>query len=239
MTVTGEALRELHRIHRQLADLRSRIERGPRQIKAGESSVRKLELETEQAKESLKRARMTADEKQLHLKSREDRIEELRTQLNGASSNKEFQTLKNQIAADEQANLVMQDEVLEALEKIDELAGKLTASNNSLTTVQVETAKISKRVEGEQGKLDSELRRVQAELLEAEENLPEDIRNDYHRMAKARGEGALSQVDGEVCGGCFQTLTTQMMNLLYLSKPIFCPNCGAMMYLAEGRKVGD
>ncbi|MDP6556857.1 MAG: phospholipase [Pirellulaceae bacterium] len=239
MTVTGEALRELHRIHRQLADLRSRIERGPRQIKAGESSVRKLKLETEQAKESLKRARMTADEKQLHLKSREDRIEELRTQLNGASSNKEFQTLKNQIAADEQANLVMQDEVLEALEKIDELAGKLTAGNDSLTTVQVETAKISKRVEGEQGNLESELRRVQTELLEAEENLPEEIRNDYHRMAKARGEGALSQVDGEVCGGCFQTLTAQMMNLLYLSKPIFCPNCGAMMYLAEGRQVGD
>jgi hypothetical protein len=133
----------------------------------------------------------------------------------------------------------MQDEVLEALEKIDELAGKLTAGNDSLTTVQVETAKISKRVEGEQGNLESELRRVQTELLEAEENLPEEIRNDYHRMAKARGEGALSQVDGEVCGGCFQTLTAQMMNLLYLSKPIFCPNCGAMMYLAEGRQVGD
>ena len=105
MTVTGESLRELHRIHRQLTDLRSRIDRGPRQVVAGESSVRKLELETVQAKESLKRARMTADEKQLHLKSREDRIEDLRAKLNGASSNKEFQTLKDQIAADEQANL--------------------------------------------------------------------------------------------------------------------------------------
>jgi len=239
MTVTGEALRELHRIHRQLTDLRSRIERGPRQIKAGVSSVRKLELETEQAKESLKRARMTADEKQLHLKSREDRIEDLRTKLNAASSNKEFQTLKDQIAADEQANLVMQDEVFEALEKIDELAGQLSASNDSLTTVQVETAKISNRVESEQGKLESELERVQAELSEAEKNLPEEIRSDYDRMAKARGEDALAQVDGEVCGGCFQTLTTQMMNLLYLSKPIFCQNCGAMMYIAEGRRVGD
>jgi predicted nucleic acid-binding Zn-ribbon protein len=239
MTVTGEALRELHRIHRQLTDLRSRLERGPRQVLAGESSVRKLELEAVQAKESLKRARMTADDKQLHLKSREDRIEDLRTKLNGASSNKEFQTLKDQIAADEQANLVMQDEVFEALEKIDELAAKLTTCNDSLSTVQIETAKTSTRVKSEQGQLESELARVQAELLEAEKGLPEEISGDYHRMAKARGEGALSQVDGEVCGGCFQTLTTQMMNLLYLSKPIFCPNCGAMMYLAEGRKVGD
>ena len=239
MTITGEALRELHRIHRQLTDLRSRLERGPRQIKAGESSVRKLELEAGQAKEALKRARVAADEKQLHLKIREDRIEELRTKLNGASSNKEFQTLKDQIAADEQANLVMQDEVFEALEKIDELSAKLTASNESLTTVQIETAKISTRVDSEQGKLNSELERVQAELVEAEKNLPEEIKGDYDRMTKARGEGALSQVDGDVCGGCFQTLTTQMMNMLYLSKPMFCPNCGAMMYLAEGRDIGD
>jgi len=239
MTVTGEALRELHRIHRQLTDLRSRIERGPRQVKAGNSSVRKLELETEQAKESLKRARITADEKQLLLKSREDRIEDLHTKLNGASSNKEFQTLKNQIAADEQANLVMQDEVFEALEKIDELAAKLTTCNDSLTTVQVETAKTRTRVESQQGTLESELARVQAELSAAEKNLPEEISDDYQRMANARGEGALAQVDGEVCGGCFQTLTTQMMNLLYLSNALFCPNCGAMMYLAEGRQVGE
>lgn len=239
MAVTGEALRELHRIHRQLTDLRSRLERGPRQIKAGESSVRKLELEVEQAKEALKRSRMTADEKQLQLKSREDRIEDLRTKLNGANSNKEFQTLKDQIAADEQANLVMQDEVFEALEKIDELTGKLAACNESLATVRTETAKISSRVESEQGNLESELQRVQAELVEAEKNLPSDIRSDYDRMAKARGEGALAMVEGEVCGGCYQTLTTQMLNTLYLSKPVFCPNCGAMMYLAEGRKIGD
>jgi len=239
MTVTGEALRELHRIHRQLTDLRSRIDRGPRQIKAGEASVRKLELEVEQAKESLKRARVTADDKQLQLKSREDRVEELRTKLNGANSNKEFQAFKDQIAADEQANLVMQDEVFEALEKIDELNGKLKSCNESLATVQAETAKISERVRGEENKLNAELERVQAELVEAEKNLPADIKSDYLRMAKARGEGALAMVDGEVCGGCFQTLTTQMMNLLYLSKPLFCPNCGAMMYLAEGRRIGD
>ena len=65
-------------------------------------------------------------------------------------SHRNIKTLKDQIAADEQANLVMQDEAFEALEKIDELAGRLSASNDSLTTVQVETTKISNRVESEQ-----------------------------------------------------------------------------------------
>ena len=60
---------------------------------------------------------------------------------------------------------------------------------------------------------------------------------EYDRVATARGEAALAQVDGEVCGSCYQTLTTQMMNVLYLSKPLFCKSCGALLYLPEDTSV--
>src|SRR5438045_699449 len=39
MSFTAAALRELHRIHRQLADLRERLDRGPKQIKARQGAV--------------------------------------------------------------------------------------------------------------------------------------------------------------------------------------------------------
>ena len=42
MAVSAAALRELHRIHRQLADLRERSDRGPKQIKARESNLGRL-----------------------------------------------------------------------------------------------------------------------------------------------------------------------------------------------------
>jgi hypothetical protein len=38
-------LETLHRIHRQLADLRERQERGPRQVKAREANAAKLDAE--------------------------------------------------------------------------------------------------------------------------------------------------------------------------------------------------
>ena len=37
--VGTDVLRTLHRIHRQLTDLKGRLERGPKQIRAGEASV--------------------------------------------------------------------------------------------------------------------------------------------------------------------------------------------------------
>ena len=42
MSVTAAALRELHQIHQQLAELRDRLERGPKQVRAREANVAQL-----------------------------------------------------------------------------------------------------------------------------------------------------------------------------------------------------
>jgi predicted nucleic acid-binding Zn-ribbon protein len=239
MSVTANALRELHRIHKQLTDLRGRVERGPKQIAGSEATVRRMQLEVEQLKEAYQKARVISDDKQLQLKHREGKIEDLQNKLNQASSNKEYQAFKDQIAADLQANLVLQDEILEALEKIDELEAKVAAAQAGYAHASEEAAKVKHRVESEQAGLEAELVRVQAELKVAETNLPADLKANYDRVAKVRGEEALAEVDGEVCGGCYQMLTPNMMNELYLSQAVFCKSCGALLYLPESRGVGE
>src|SRR5579871_4583926 len=99
MPATTNVLRDLHRIHQQLGDLRDRMERGPKQIKAREGNVARLEAELNQAKANAKAARVAADQKQLLLKTGENKIADLKTKLNQASSNREYQALRDQIAA--------------------------------------------------------------------------------------------------------------------------------------------
>jgi uncharacterized protein len=235
MNISAEALRELHRIHRQLTDLRDRHERGPKQVAAVDANVKKMELDLEQAKDAAKKTRILADQKQLQLKGREDKITELKGKLNQASSNREFQALKEQIGADEQANSVLSDEILEALEKIDQLQAAVKSADENLKKARDEGVKVKQKVESERSVIEAELARVQVNLAEAETKLPPDIKLFYDRIAKARGEGALAQIDGEVCGNCFQTVTTQTMNELYLSRPVFCQGCGCLLYLPEDR----
>ncbi len=238
MTVTATALRELHRIHRQLSDLRSRLGRGPKQIRAGENRVAVAETEFNTAKQTQTAAKIASDDKQLQLKQREDRIEDLKAKLNTANSNKEYQTLKEQIAADLQANSVLSDEILEMLDKIENQQAELTKLHDEMDGAGAELAKVRGRVDGEREGLESELNRVTEELKQVETSLPVDFRRDYDRISQARGEDALAQVDGETCGGCFTTLTPQTMNELYLAKPVFCKSCGCLLYLPENRSVG-
>jgi predicted nucleic acid-binding Zn-ribbon protein len=158
--------------------------------------------------------------------------------LNECKSNAEFKILKDQIAAEKQANAVLEDEILDKLERIDELQKKTHETDQRLVKAREEFHKTQQRVEGEQAKLQSELERVKSELQRAEAALPPDFRADYERITRGRGEEALAPVDGEICGGCNTILTPQTMNELYLSRMVFCKSCGCLLYLPENRSVG-
>lgn len=235
--VSAALLRTLHRIQRQRTDLKGQLERGPRQITASQAMVAQLEAATAEAQEKLRKAKMAADEKQLQLKSREERVRELGAKLNTAASNREYSSFKEQIAADLQANEVLSDEILEALERIDVLEAERLQRQQELKQRQEDHAALVASIEEKMRKVAEELRRVEAELAETEAELPGPIRSEYDRIVGSRGEEALAPVEGETCGGCYQLLTSQMMNRLYLGQAVRCPTCGAMMYLPEDRTV--
>jgi predicted nucleic acid-binding Zn-ribbon protein len=231
--VTSGALVKLHRIHRQLGDLRGRRERGPKQITHGEAAVAKKEEELKAAKEALTKAKVKADDLQLQLRQREGRIADLQSKLNAATSNKEYQAIREQIAADKQANSVLTDEILEMLERIEELERKLKEADAAVHRSRDELKGLTQRVEGERAMLDSEIERLSGELHQAENDLPGALKAEYKRLSESRGEDALAAVENEVCTGCYTTITVQMKNELVMHHPIFCKSCGRLLYLPE------
>jgi predicted nucleic acid-binding Zn-ribbon protein len=235
MAVTAGALRELHRIHRQLSDLRERKERGPKQIKAREANLARLAEELSKLQADHKAARVRSDQKQLLLKSGEEKVESLKVKLNAAASNREYQALKDQIAADQMAGSVLADEILEVMEKIDELAKQITEQQQKIAVTKDELAKSQQAVRDQTGTLDSEIKRLDAELRQAESALPADFREHYQRVVNSKHEDAMAEVQGEFCGGCFQQLTPNNMAELSMSIAIFCRNCGRLIYLPEDR----
>jgi predicted nucleic acid-binding Zn-ribbon protein len=228
-----ETLRTLHRIHRQHSDLRDRLARGPRQIQVAETSVKKCEADLVQAKDAYRQAKMASDEKQLQLKHRESKLVDVQAKLNMAQSNKEYQLLKDQLAADKQANSVLADEILESLERLDQLQAAVKTADGNLAKTKDDAGKVRQRISDQQQGLETEMARVSGELKAAEDQLEGTYKENYMRLSRSMGEDALAPVEGECCGGCSQTLTVQMLNLLRLDKPVFCVSCGRLLYLAE------
>lgn len=226
-------LRTLHRIHRQLTDLKERLDRGPKQIRAAEANVQHRENSLAQTKAESKTLRIAADQKQLQLKSSEDKVKDLRRKLNAASSNREYQAFLEQIAADEMTNSVLADEILEALDKIDAFQSNIAEAEAALAAAKQKTAEVRAEVAKQEPLLAADLARLQAELQESEATLPGDIRDLYNRGVRQKGEDALAVVENQYCGGCNQQVPINICNQIMLGKPVFCKTCGRLLYMPE------
>ena len=232
-SISTDVLRTLHRLHLQLTDLDGRLKRGPRRISAGETNIKTQDANLAVAEDKMKALRVASDAKQVLLKGGEDKIGELKNKLNTASSNREYQALKDQIAATEMTNSVLADEILEAFEKIDDFKTTLDKAKAAAQVGHQQAKRIREEVENEKPLIEADLKRLRAELQQSENSLPADVRYSYQRVVKAKGEDALAPMHGSFCSGCNRRVLLNMLADLKMSKPVFCKSCGRLLYLAE------
>ena len=233
LAVSADSLRTLHRLHRQLADLRDRLAAGPRQLVARTRQLQAAEAAQTAVQEEIKKAKMAADQKQLQLRSAETKILDLEGKLNACKTNREYQTLRDQVAADKMATKVLEDEILEALERLDVVKKNLAPAEAEIAKSKKQLAETQAKVDGETASLEAEVARIKADLDAAELELPADSREVYHRIVKSKGADAMAAVEGESCGGCFQQLTGNMLAELSMGRVVPCRNCGCLLYLPK------
>lgn len=234
MTQIVETLRTLHRVHRQLTDLRERHEKGPRQLLARQANITRLEAEAEETSSKSKTARMAVDQKELQLQAGETKILDLKAKLNTAASNREYQALLEQIAGNEMANSVLADEILELFDRVDSFKKKVTAAAERLDQAKAELETNRVAVEGEQQLITGDIERLGGKLKETEGLLPADVLELYLRTTSSKGHDAMAHVESETCQGCYQHITPNRYNDLFLGRVVLCQTCGRLLYLPEG-----
>ncbi|HBO46045.1 MAG TPA: phospholipase [Planctomycetaceae bacterium] len=230
-----ETLRTLHRIHRQLTDLRTRLRHGPQLVRAHEVNVGRCSDELAKRQERAKRARVACDAKQGQLRDGEEKIKKVQNQLNTAASNREYQLLKEQIAATEMANSVLADEIIEGLEVVDECSRLVVETEAQLAKTKAQCEQVKLKVGQERPSIEGDIARLELELAEVESFLPDDFKPLYRRAVNARGEEALAALRGEYCTGCNHKIPINDINKLMKAepKPLICKPCGRLLYVPE------
>jgi uncharacterized protein len=226
-------LRTLHRMHRQLEDLQGRLAAGPRRVAAAAAAVTAAEARRQAALDAIKAARLAADGKQLQLKSAEAKIADLEGKLNACKTNREYQTLRDQVAADRMATKVLEDEILEALERIDSLKPAVPEAEAAIRVAAQTKAAEEAKVAGEKDQLDAEVARIRGDLETLERELADDVRERYDRVVRHKGADGMAAVDGRSCGGCHQQITSNMLSELLAGRIVTCRSCGRLLYTPE------
>ncbi len=230
MSLDFGLLQTLHRMLRQLTDIEDRMRRGPMKVKIVETNETSFATDEAECLSRQDELRRSSNEKTMQLNEREAKIEDMKAKLNACESNKEFQLLKDRIAADLQANSVLQDEILEMLERLDVVNAEVVDAKANHQKSKDETAVMRDKVKLELIELTAEKERVSGELAESEKDLPGTMMDNYRRLVRLKGENSFAVFMIDNCDNCNQRLTTQTISNLMLKKLVYCPGCGAVLY---------
>lgn len=233
MSDLTSGLRELHRIHTEIQRVRTELDRGPRQVRAKRRLVENKTAEIDQLRQKLTQTRKSADEKGLQLKSNEAKLHGLQVKLNQATSNREFDAVKGQMDADRMANSVLEDEILEALDKVDGLKASIEAAEKEKADFEKDATAFADKVAATEGDLKTELARLESSLAVAEKIIPANLMTDYKRLVQAHGATALAPIENKACSSCMNVVTQQQSIDLRNGRFTFCRNCGRMLYQVE------
>jgi len=177
--------------------------------------------------------RKASDDRNLQLKSSETKLIDLRSKLNTASSNREFDIIKGQIDADTVANSVLEDEILELYDRVEggqKRMGEIEAERETAQTVQ---ERVTAEVAGVEPGLHEEREKLEQAISQSERQLPQDVADRYQRLVRAHGPGAMAEVVDGSCTACSIQISPQYQVELSLGQIVSCNNCGRLLYVVD------
>jgi predicted nucleic acid-binding Zn-ribbon protein len=189
--------------------------------------------------------RMSYDSMSVTLKANTDRIEKLRTDLNGAKTNKEYATLLTEINTQKADSAKVEEEALKVLAEADSVKIESDAVQAMITGEQEKLAAIKATSADELEKLDTMINSLQTKRDAAAESVDAGTLALFDRLAEQYDGEGLAPVDvtgraprqSYSCGGCFMSLNAEHANALSSRDEIRqCDNCKRILYLEDEKK---
>ncbi|HWL08556.1 MAG TPA: hypothetical protein VNQ76_09135 [Planctomicrobium sp.] len=230
MASVGAQFSHLHSLYVRLKDIQDQLAKGPRQIRIRQNRITEVEQQLVLTEQELKDARTTVDRKNLDLRSKEAHLLDMQGKLNTASSNREYDIIRGQIDADLAAKAVLEDEILEWLDRVDGVQKNIVDTKERVKTMQAESREFATDFETKAVELQQREAALKKSISETEVIVPNEMKAQYQRLVEAYGAEAMASSENGVCNQCFVSLTSQNKVQLNSGKLMFCSVCGRLLY---------
>ncbi|MCI4625232.1 MAG: C4-type zinc ribbon domain-containing protein [Candidatus Magnetoovum sp. WYHC-5] len=225
---------DIQALDTQIIKAKELIEKSPDALAIHDESYVKAKEGYDAKKEELDKTKRYKKELDSALEDASSRIDKLKARSSTIKTNKEYQTHIKEIEQAESDVVHIEDEILAAMEKIEEREKALKLADAVFKkeegNAKQKTAHINEDVKKAHIELDGLLkkRQVIANLLEGK--LHDDYLNTLERMDGI----AVAKVDNSICYGCFMNIPPQVyVEVMRNDKLYKCPQCGRYLYYAN------
>lgn len=230
-----QQLVELYKLQehdRELLSLHQRSQTIPRQLKQLEDSVTKFKTEMNKVSDELAEVEKSLRSKNAELEINDVQREKYKTEQRTVTTNEQYTALENQIEFLDQRDSETEEEILELMEKSDQLKDALTDHEAEVAREDEKTAEMKIKYLEEQKNL-KEL--MDEKIKQRSQYLPKiskELSTLYHNWVNRHNSDFVSLGKNGTCGSC--RLTIQPQNLkeaLKYEKLVYCSSCKRLLYV--------
>lgn len=217
-------LEALQRCEAEVEALRRESEQLPSEIAACESRAEAARRLIADEHSRLEQAEHTRREREAELADCEARLEKYRGQTVQVKTNEEYTALLAEMEAVQARISDLEEEILLAMETVDEVRGGLAAVEAREQAEEREALRGAEAARQRLSEVESDLEAHHKELERLSESLIPEARNAYQRALRSRGPGT-ALVAGRTCSACHRDLPYETVNRAIAGELRVCDNC--------------
>ena len=182
--------------------------------------------------EKIKASQVKRKQRELDLQSEEEKIKKLQTQLYQLKTNKEYQTMQQEIGGQKADNSRIEDEVLMLMEEAEIFNKDLVKEKALFAEAEKHLIEDKKKIEAEISSLDGEISNLKAQRNDITVLVDKKVLTHYEKVLANRDGLALAAVKSHSCQGCFMNLPPQVINEIKMrDKIVTCESCARILYI--------
>jgi len=222
---------QLQCLDESIIKLKADMESVPVRIKEWDERFADDQKGLKSAEDEVKAAQVKRKEKEMELQTKEEAIKKLKSQLYQVKTNKEYSAMEKEIGGARADASVLEEEIINYLDKIDELNKKSAEAKKVLDTVKKDIDAEKSKLNMELADIKSRLSGIEKQRVELASGISKNILSKYNRILGNKNGLAIVKIKGAACGGCYMNLPPQVINEVKMGKDIICcENCLRILY---------
>ena len=225
---------KLQEVDSEIYALGNELASKPLEIKAIESSFESKKQNLVILENKTLEIKKQRSEKELELASNAEAVKKLQGQLYSLKTNKEFQTMQQQIADAKADGSVIEEAILISYEESDKIKAQIDGENLKLKEEEKIFLNQKNKVQDRIKEINGRLAQLDAQRKQIVPAIDSKMLSEYEKILHSREGLAIVAVKGDSCGGCHMSLPPQVINLIKMYEEIItCEVCNRILCLKE------
>lgn len=235
-----EQIYELFLLDKTVRGLSSRLDAATRRQSVQQTRLDQLTRQRDEIVQQHTHSKTKAASLEHQSQDIDQKIDSHRQQMNTASNNKQYSALLLEVSTLKDQKSKLEDEALEQLSTVDELAGRQTEIEEKIAQQKKLTQQSQDEVNQAKTQVGDKLDQAQAQRDQAAANVPAEALHTFEILIEEYDGQAMAQVEEADrkrmeynCGGCYIALPIERINSLMTkaNELVTCPNCLRILYM--------